>query len=63
VVRCLRQQVAACGPLADYLSPTVLARVVDASAQHTRAQLDQLFTVTSIIEDLATGSTVLEQRL
>jgi asparagine synthase (glutamine-hydrolysing) len=63
VVRCLRQQVATCEPLADYLSPSVLARVVDASAHHTRAQLDQLFTITSAIEDLATGSTVLERRL
>jgi asparagine synthase (glutamine-hydrolysing) len=63
VVRCLRQQVAACEPLAGYLSLAAVARVVDASAHHTRAELDQLFTVTSTIEDLTTGTTALERRL
>jgi asparagine synthase (glutamine-hydrolysing) len=61
VVRCLRRQLATCEALADYLSPAALARVVDASPRYTREQLDDLLTVTSIIEDLTTGATTLER--
>jgi asparagine synthase (glutamine-hydrolysing) len=63
VVRCLRQQMATCGPLAEYLVPVSLARIVDASARYTREQFDYLFTITSIIEDLTTGTTTLERQL
>jgi hypothetical protein len=54
---------ATCGPLAEYLVPVSVARIVDASARYTREQFDYLFTITSIIEDLTTGTTTLERQL
>jgi asparagine synthase (glutamine-hydrolysing) len=61
VVRCLRQQLERGDALSAGLSLPALSRVVDRSADHTREQLDLLFTITALVEDLGTGKSVLEQ--
>lgn len=61
MARCLRRQGTTCAALADYLSPLVLERMLVDCARYTRQQLDYLFTITSIIEDLTPGTTTLEQ--
>jgi hypothetical protein len=63
VVRSLRHQLAHCDALADCLSLSALGRSVERSTEHTREQLDLLFTITAIVEDLTTGRSVLEQHV
>jgi asparagine synthase (glutamine-hydrolysing) len=60
VVRSLRQQLASCDALRECLSVPEVAHTVELSVGHTREQLDLLFTITAIVEDLTTGKSVLE---
>jgi asparagine synthase (glutamine-hydrolysing) len=61
VLRDLRRQLATCGALAESISVPAAAAILEQAGHHTAEQLDHLFTVTSTIEDLATGASVLER--
>ena len=61
VVQGLRQQIERCQVLAEYLHPSAVTTLLDRPETCTVEQLDTLFTVASIVEDLATGSSVLER--
>lgn len=61
VVRSLRHQLEDCDALDDCLSRSAVRHSVERSVDHTREQLDLLFTITAIVEDLTTGRSVLEQ--
>jgi hypothetical protein len=60
IVRWIRQQTAGCQPLSEYLSASAIRAIVADCALHTQEQIDTLFTVTSTIVDLTTGTSILE---
>jgi hypothetical protein len=59
MIKYLTQQLAQ-GDIFEYLSPAALQRIVAECASYTAVELEHLFTLTSIIEDLTTGKSVLE---
>jgi asparagine synthase (glutamine-hydrolysing) len=61
IMNCIRRQMDSCDLIYDYLSPTAMRRIVDAAAEHSKEGVQNLFTITSIMEDLATGASVLEE--
>lgn len=60
IMNCIRRQMDSCDFIFDYLSPAAMRRIVDASAEHSKEGVQNLFTITSTMEDLATGASVLE---
>jgi asparagine synthase (glutamine-hydrolysing) len=57
----LRDQVARCDPIFEYLSAPALREIVDHPANYTKESIDLLFTVTATIEERLTGKSVLER--
>jgi hypothetical protein len=60
IVRILRRQLHRTDALAECLSAGELRRIAETSVMHPKEALDLLFTVTSLIEDLTTGTSSLE---
>ena len=58
---CLGRQMGASDAIFEYLSAPALRNIIDHYTNYTKEALDLLFTVTATIEDLLTGSSVLEQ--
>lgn len=61
IVRCMRRQMATADLIFDYLSPTRMKNIVEACAEQPKEGFQNLFTITSIMEDLATGGSSLER--
>jgi hypothetical protein len=61
VVRGLGEQIEHCDALGEYFSVSAATTILERSGEHTMEQLDHLFTATSIVEDLVTGTSVLER--
>ncbi len=61
IMHCIRQQMAGGHPIFEYLSARSLRTMVEQCASHTIEAIETLFTITSTIEDLTTGKSVLEQ--
>jgi asparagine synthase (glutamine-hydrolysing) len=61
IVRCMRRQMATADLIFDYLSPTRMKSIVEASAEQSKEGFQNLFTITSIMEDMATGGSSLER--
>lgn len=62
IVQCIRQQMQAGELIFEYLSPTGMKNIVEACAGHSKEGFQNLFTITSILEDLATGGSTLERQ-
>ena len=56
----LNRQLAGGNAIFEYLSAEALRHTVEHYADHSAEEFDHLFTITSIIEDLTTGRSVLE---
>lgn len=57
---CLREQLRTCDALQTHLSSKALEAMVDASDTYSMWQLENVFSVTSLIEDLSTGHSAIE---
>lgn len=51
VIKCLREQINNCESICRYLSCTELANIVDNSTNYGKYEIDNLFTITSVIEE------------
>ena len=60
VMQLLREQLASCPLLFEYLAKPVLEDIVQRCTEHSWDRMDLLFTITSVIEDLGCGRSVLE---
>lgn len=59
VIKCLREQINNCESICRYLSCTELANIVDYSTNYSKYEIDNLFTITSVIEETCChGSTI-----
>jgi asparagine synthase (glutamine-hydrolysing) len=62
IVQCLRRQMQAGELIFEYLSAAGMKNIVEACAGHSKEGFQNLFTITSTIEDLATGGSTLERQ-
>jgi len=62
IVQCLRRQMQVGELIFEYLSPAGMNKIVEACAGHSKEGFQNLFTITSILEDLATGGSTLERK-
>jgi asparagine synthase (glutamine-hydrolysing) len=62
VIEYIRRQVARCDRMSEILSLPSLHAVLEQCASRSVEQMDLLFTITSVVEDITTGSSVLETR-
>lgn len=62
IVQCIRRQMKAGELIFEYLSPTGMKNIVEACGEYSKEGLQNLFTITSTIEDLATGGSTLERQ-
>jgi asparagine synthase (glutamine-hydrolysing) len=60
IVQCIRRQMKAGELIFEYLAPTGMRNILEASADHSKEGMQNLFTITSAMEDLATGASVLD---
>jgi asparagine synthase (glutamine-hydrolysing) len=60
IVQCIRRQMQAGELLFEYLSPTRMTNILAASVDQSKEGMQNLFTITSAMEDLATGASVLD---
>jgi hypothetical protein len=62
IVQCLRRQMQAGELIFEYFSPAGMKDIVEACGEYSKEGLQYLFTITSAIEDLATGGSTLERQ-
>jgi asparagine synthase (glutamine-hydrolysing) len=60
-IACLRDQVAHCDAVFEYLSAPALRSIVNHYTNYTKESIDLLFTITATIEERLTGKSVLER--
>ena len=60
IIRCLRDQLKDCDAVRVHLNAGALEHIIDHCQDHSRYELENLFTVTSIIEDFERGESSIE---
>ena len=60
-IKLIREQLRSCDSIFDYLSAPAINKIVEECAGYSREGIQNLFTITATIEDLATGHSVLAQ--
>jgi len=61
IIRCLRDQLKSCDSLREYLDVDMIERMIDNCREYSKYEIDNLFSVTSFIEDLGEGRSSIER--